>query len=64
MYAFLRVSLGQERSKTGKGKDAERYACGAAQPEPYRRGAPSRQRALSITVRPAHPIGHASLPGR
>ena len=29
MYAFVRTSLGQDRSKTGKGKDAERFACPA-----------------------------------
>ena len=29
LHAFVRVSLGQDRSKTGKAKDAERYACPA-----------------------------------
>jgi hypothetical protein len=29
LHAFVRVSLRQDRSKTGKGKDAERYACPA-----------------------------------
>ena len=29
MYAFVRTSLDQDRSKTGKGKDAERFSCPA-----------------------------------
>jgi hypothetical protein len=29
MYAFVRTSRGQKRSKTGKGKDAERFSCPA-----------------------------------
>ena len=29
MYAFVRTSLGQDRSRTGKGKDAERFMCPA-----------------------------------
>jgi hypothetical protein len=29
MYSFVRTSRGQKRSKTGKGKDAERFSCPA-----------------------------------
>ena len=29
MYAFVRTSPDQDRSKTGKGKDAERFSCPA-----------------------------------